>query len=297
MTPPNSRIGIIAGILAFASWGFLPVYWKALGSVPALELLAHRIFWSLVMLLIYTRLKTSGEKLISPVLNRRSLTALLSASLVIATNWLVYVWAVTHNRVLEASLGYFITPLFNVLLGAVVLKENLSGRRKLAVLLATVGVVNQIIVVGSTPWVALLLALSFGSYGLIKKKINAGAFTGLTRETMLLSIPAVGYLFYLESGGNGSLFHSSGYISILLIGSGLVTALPLLLFTRAVRSLPLSTVGFIQYLAPTCMFFLGVVVYNESFTTIEMVTFGFIWSGLLLYSSENYRVARKQNLL
>jgi chloramphenicol-sensitive protein RarD len=226
--------------------------------------------------------------------NYRTLLILLFTAIIISGNWLLYIWAVNHDHLLQASLGYYISPLVNVVLGMVFLKERLRPPQLLAVLLAAAGVLYLTIYYGEFPWIALTLAVSFGLYGLIRKTASVGSLAGLTVETLLVSIPALVYLFYLDSQGAGTIFRVSLKLDLLLMGCSLATAIPLLFFTLGARRLYLSTVGLLQYIAPTCMFLMAVLLFREPFVKAQVVTFIFIWTALVIYSTDSIRFYKRQ---
>lgn len=280
--------GILSAFGAYLLWGLLPIYWKLLKRASALEILSHRVLWSLLFLLILLcitrriglfRLETQSV-LTQP---RKMLGVLATASL-ISVNWLVYIWAVNDNRIVETSLGYYINPLVNVLIGVLFLKEKLSRQQYFAVFLAACGVLNLVLHFGSFPWVALSLAISFSLYGLCKKKLGLGATTGIILETGLLAPLTLIYLTWLHFTGNSIFGPGMPFETSLLVGAGIVTALPLVLFANAANQLPLSMLGFIQYLSPTIALLSGVFLYHEPFTTAHAVSFGLIWLALLVYS-------------
>ena len=284
--------GALSASSAFLIWGISPVYWKALRSVPALEIIMHRMVWSFFFLVPLIIIMRRWQEFIDVFKNHRTLLILLVTALIIGGNWLLYIWAVNHEYLLQASLGYYINPLVNVVLGMVFLRERLRPTQMLSVLLAFAGVLYLTISYGEFPWIALMLALSFGLYGLIRKVAPVGALVGLTVETLLLSIPALIYLFYLDSRGAGAMFRVSPKLSLMLIGCALVTAVPLLLFTLGARRLYLSTLGLLQYIAPSCMFILAVFLFNEPFSSVQVVTFIFIWTALAIYSTDSFRYYR-----
>jgi chloramphenicol-sensitive protein RarD len=281
--------GFAYGLGAYGIWGLIPAYFKAVAPVPALELLAHRIVWALVMLLGVGARQDGLRELRGAFRNRRALGLLLGTTTLIALNWLIYIWAVFHGRIVEASLGYFITPLVNVLLGVAVLKERLQGRVKTALLLAGLGVLWLTILAGQPPLISLGLALSFGSYGLLRKLVPVGAVAGLTVETLLLAPFALGYLVlgYRE----GSLTFLSGPLirDVLLVGAGPITAIPLLMFAGAVRRLTLTSLGFLQYLSPSIQFLLAVLVYREPFSGTQALAFSLILAGLVVFAVHTLR--------
>lgn len=289
----ESAAGAAFGASAFLIWGLSPLYWKMLQSIPALEIIMHRIVWSFVFLLPIVLLQKRGREMLRIFSEPATLFMLLCTSLFIALNWLIYIWAVNHGHVLQASLGYYINPLVNVLLGMIFLKEQLRPFQKLAVLLAGAGVLCLTLYYGKFPWIALTLAFSFGIYGLIRKMASVGSLTGLTVETLLLSVPAVIYLGSLKIKHTGAFLEMGFRTDLFLMGAALVTALPLLLFTIGTRRLHLSTVGFLQYIAPSCMFLLGIFVYGETFSNIQLLTFCLIWSALILYSADSLLFYKK----
>lgn len=284
--------GVVYATAAFLIWGISPIYWKALRAVPALEIILHRMVWSFFFLVPLIIIMRRWQEFIDVFKNHRTLLILLVTALIVGGNWLLYIWAVNNNYLLQASLGYYINPMVNVVLGMVFLKERLRRPQMLAVLLAFAGVLYLTISYGEFPWIALTLALSFGLYGLIRKVAPVGSLVGLTVETLLLSIPALIYLFYLDSRGAGTIFRVSLKLSLLLMGCALVTAIPLLFFTVGARRLYLSTLGLLQYIAPSCMFILAVFLYREPFSNARVVTFILIWTALAIYSTDSVRYYR-----
>lgn len=279
-------IGLISGAGSFLIWGASPIYWKLLASVPAMEILMHRIVWSFVFLAPIVWFM-GREELGAILKDRLGLLMLGGSTLMVGLNWLIYIWAVTHDQVLQASLGYFICPLVSVLLGMIFLKERLRRAQLLAVLLAAGAVCYLTIHFGRIPWVALTLAISFGLYGLIRKTVAVGALVGLTVETLILLIPAVVYLLSLDVSGAGFFRHGGWQVSLILIGTVLPTAPPLLLFTFGARRLNLSTVGFLQYIMPTCAFMLAVFLFQEPFVEAQLITFIAIWTALAIFSIDS----------
>lgn len=298
LSKPDSQSlpGVVFALTAFLIWGASPVYWKALGDIPALEIIMHRVVWSFFFLLPLLWWQGRWFEFLGVLRKPRTVATLLLTAILVAANWLIYIWAVNHNLVLQASLGYYINPLVNVLLGALFLKERLRRFQFAAVLLATIGVVYLTVRLGQFPWVSLTLAVSFGIYGLIRKIVAVGALVGLLVETALLSIPALIYLGTLHAAGTGAFFVSGPRPSIFLIGSALVTALPLLLFSKGARRLTLTTLGFLQYVAPSCMFLLGVLVYDEPFSAEQVKTFLMIWGALAIYSADSALFYRRQGV-
>jgi len=289
------RTGVFYAASAFVMWGLFPVYWKALGAVPALEVVAHRTAWGLVFVALWVTVRRRWGEVRAAVRNPRTLAMLAGTAAVVSVNWLLFVWAVVNDHVTEASLGYFINPLVTVLLGVVVLKERLNRPRAIAVILAGVGVVVMTLGIGRLPWVAVGLALSFGLYGLARKTVAADAVIGLLVETAILTPLAGGYIVVLGLAGSGVMGRAGFSADALLILGGAVTAVPLVLFTLGARRLPLSTVGMLQYLAPTGQFLLAVFVYREPFSTIHAVSFSLIWSALGILTWDLHRRLRPRH--
>jgi chloramphenicol-sensitive protein RarD len=275
---------LIAGVAAFTTWGLIPGYWKLLKAVPATEILAHRFVWTTLFLTALLSWQRRWKEVAANARSRRAVLYCLASGSAVSINWFLFIWAVNIGRVIETSLGYFMTPLVNVLFGAIFLRERLSRLQFLSVSLATVAVLNLTFGYGRFPWVALSLCLSFGLYGFLRKKSGTAAIPGLFFETILLVPIAVGYLVFL--GANGALVfgRADAWLTILLISTGIVTAVPLVWFGYAARHLPLTTVGFLQYLAPTGSFFLGVFAYHEPFTRGHLITFSLIWIALAIFS-------------
>lgn len=283
------RLGVAYGLAAYLWWGFIALYFKAVSSVGPLEVLAHRVLWSLLFLLLFQTARGRLPSLLAVLRDRRSVGLLAVTTLLIAVNWLVFIWSVFNGHLLEASLGYFINPLVNVLLGVVFLGERLRRVQTVAVVLAGLGVLWLALGSGTPPWIALILAASFGLYGLLRKIARPDGLTGLAVETLLLAPLAVGWLWY--SGRQGTLaFGVEGWgRSLLLAAAGPVTALPLVWFAEGARRLRYATLGFLQYLAPTFQFLLAVTLFGEAFTRTHAVSFGFIWTALAVYSIDTAR--------
>jgi chloramphenicol-sensitive protein RarD len=286
--------GIWYAIGAFAAWGLLPVYWKLLQDVPAPQLLGHRILWSCLSLMTVILITRQWKRFRAETLNARMFRAYSIAAILIGLNWLIYVWAVNSGFVVETSLGYFINPLLSVLLGVLVLRERLRPWQWVPVGLAAAGVLYLTFVYGSLPWIALLLAFSFAFYGLIKKMAPLGSLYGLTLETVILLLPATGYLVFSESRGDGVFLHHGMTTDLLLIGAGLMTTLPLLLFASAAQRIPLSLVGILQYIAPTLQFLIGVLVYKETLTASRLTGFAIVWLALIIFAVEGTLARRGQ---
>lgn len=278
-----SKSGAIYAILAYSAWGLFPIYWKFLTQVPAVELVCHRIVWSMVLLLGLLWAQHRIGEFCQLWKSPSSIAALLLTTTLITGNWCIYIYGVNTGHIVETSLGYYINPLVTVLLGAVILKEKLSVAKKIAVLLAAIAVFNFVWHFGQIPWIAIALAFSFALYGLFRKLITVTPIVGLTVETVLAAPIALLYVGHSGVTGTGN-FGSSLQVSVLLIGCGIVTALPLLWFNNAAKRLQLSTLGFFQYLAPSLQLLIGVAVYREPFTMIHAVTFLLIWSAIAIYS-------------
>ncbi len=283
---PHETSALIAGIAAFSTWGLIPVYWKLLSRVPASEILAHRFVWTTLFLTALLGWQRRWPEINAIVHSRRATLFCLSSGLMIALNWLQFIWAVNVGRVLETSPGYFMTPLVNVLLGAIFLRERLTRLQFASVILATLGVLNLTFGYGRFPWIAMGLCTSFGLYGLLRKKSGTAAIPGLFVETILLTPLALVFLVFLQQRGTPVFGHAGSWLSILLISTGVVTAVPLFWFGYATRYLRLTTIGFLQYLSPTGSFFLGVFLYREPFTRGHLITFGLIWIALVLFTCE-----------
>ena len=285
---PSALPGVAYALGSFGLWGLFPLYFKAVSSVPAPEVLAHRVVWSVVFVGVLLLLVRQWGTVGAILSDRRRRSRLIASSLLISANWLIFIWAVAHDRVLEASLGYFITPLVSVLLGRVVLGERLFRVQWLAVGLAAVGVTWMLVGVGVVPWVALGLAATFGSYGLVRKLADVPAIPGLFVETLIVGPPALAYLLWLGLEGVGEFGARGVGFDGLLIAAGLVTATPLILFAQATRRLRLASVGLFQYIVPTMQMLLAVFAFGEVFTPQHAITFGCIWIGLALYSASAF---------
>ena len=285
--------GVLYAALAFAWWGLFPLYFRIVTTVPPAEILAHRIVWSVVFLVLVLALRRQWAWL-ARVLRQPKVLAVFSASaLLLATNWLTYLWAVNNGHVVDASLGYFITPLVNVLLGYTLLHERPRRAQWIALTLATIGVLWLTLAVGRLPWIALVLAASFGAYGLMRKVAVLGPLEGLTLESLLLTPAALLALGFWATQGSGRFPAPDALTNLWLVAFGPITAVPLLLFAAGARRLPLTTLGLLQYIGPTIQFAIGVWVFREPFTATRLVGFGCIWLALLLYSADGWRSARR----
>ncbi|MHC1744460.1 MAG: EamA family transporter RarD [Syntrophobacteraceae bacterium] len=289
--------GLAYAASAFLIWGLSPIYWKTLAGVPSFEIVLHRVLWSFFFVIPLVWLQGRTAELLSALKNPRSLLTLLATTLFVATNWLLFIWSVNNGLVLQASLGYYINPLFSVLLGVVFLKERLRRAQLLAVAMAGAGVLYLTLGLGRFPWVALTLALTFGLYGLVRKITPVSALVGLTVETLLLLPLTLGYLGYLYATGRGAFLRTGLSTDLLLMASALATALPLLLFTLGARRLNLSTLGFMQYMVPSCFFLFAVFLFKEPISWVQIWTFVMIWSALAVYSVDSVVFHRKEHLL
>ena len=285
--------GVFYAVMAFIIWGISPIYWKLMKTIPSLEIITHRLVWSFIFLLPLIVLRGRWHEFTAAVKNIRTFCILLLTAILVTGNWFIYIWAVNNDYLLQASLGYYINPLVNVLLGMVFLKERLRPLQILAVLIACAGVLYLTIHYGQFPWIALSLALSFGFYGLIRKAAPVGSLVGLTIETMMLFVPGVIYLIYLDRAGAGSLFRINYALDGLLIFSAVVTAVPLLFFALGAKRINLSTLGLLQYIGPCGMFLLAVFAYHESVSTAQIWTFILIWIALAIYSFDSLRIYRQ----
>lgn len=282
------KTGAFQAGLSYLLWGILPIYWKLLDHVNAEDILANRIFWSFAFMMVVLFFSKKIRNLISVLKgfkqNRKEMYALIIASLLISTNWFIYIWAVNHHHMIEASLGYYINPLVSVLLGVIFLKEKLSPAQYVSFIIAGVGVLILGISYGKFPWISIVLAFSFGVYGLAKKMIKVDSAVGLTLETLVVTPFALAYMVFLFLNGEHALFAGSVTTDLLLVGAGAATALPLLYFAKGAQKIPLSMLGLLQYIAPTITLLLGVLVYGEHFTKHHLQAFVFIWSALTIYS-------------
>ncbi|MBU9711509.1 EamA family transporter RarD [Evansella tamaricis] len=289
--------GILSGASAYLLWGTLPIYWKWLEHIPPEEVLAHRIIWSFILLLAVLFLLGKSPSFIkecqSIIQQPKAMLGIFLAAIFITANWFTYIWAVTNNHILEASLGYYINPLVSVLMGVFFLKEQLSKMQWLSVGLAGTAVLLLTVSFGSFPSVAIVLAFSFAIYGLLKKIVRVGALTGLAIETLIVAPFAIGYLIIQHSMSLSMFYFSDQRTFWLLIGAGAATATPLLLFGAGAKRIPLSLMGFLQYIAPTIMLFLGIFLYRETFSSIHFVAFTIIWVALLLFTISRYQISKK----
>jgi chloramphenicol-sensitive protein RarD len=292
-TEHEYRRGFIAAFGAFLTWGVLPLYIALLKPAGAIEIMAHRVVWACLFVLAYLAWSGNLGKVTAALRDRALLLKLAITAALVSCNWLVYVWSVGNGHVLESSLGYFINPLVSVLLGVVVLRERLTPAQWLAVGIAALGVIWLTVQVGRPPWIALALAVSFGLYGLVRKMAVVDAVAGLAVETLLITPVMLAYLIWGAQAGVLQFAQHGPWLVVLMIASGVVTAVPLVMFAYGVRRVPLSTVGLMQYVAPTLQFLGAVFVFHEAFTHVQAVGFGLIWSALFVYAGEGLWRARR----
>ena len=285
----RARVGFAYAAVAFFLWGLVPIYFTALHQVPPLEIIAHRVIWSVVFLVALLAVSRGFDDLRAVLRQPRTLAILGLTSTLIAINWLTFVWAVSVGRLLDTSLGYFMTPQVNVLLGLLFLQERLRRTQWIALLLAAVGVLIQVLMLGQLPWIALVLAASFGCYGLFRKQVQVDPITGLLVETLAVSPLALVYLLHLQRAGTLRFAHDGRTTDILLLLLGVVTAVPLMMFAAGAQRLRLTTIGFMQYLAPSMTFVIAIVFYGEPFVLAKVLTFLFIWAGILIYAADTWR--------
>jgi chloramphenicol-sensitive protein RarD len=283
----NNSSGIWYGVLAYTAWGILPLYWKLLDVIPAIEILAHRILWSFVFVFLIVLFSGKWPTLVATLSDRRNLLYTFLCGLLISLNWFTYIWAVNSNHVIEASMGYYINPLVMVLLSMTVLRERLNQWQLTAIALAATGVLILTANYGRVPWIALFLTFSFAFYGLAKKLLKVDAVTGLSLETFIVMPVALAYIFFRQVNGTGALGAVPAKTALILMGTGIVTALPLLWFAAGTRRIKFYMMGFLQYIAPSISLFLGVFIFKEYFSLSHMISFGFIWAGLLVFTLSN----------
>ncbi len=296
MTPEEqqrAKQGVLLAIGAYTMWGIAPIYFKTISDVSPLEILSHRVIWSFFLLALLLHVGRRWRSVVDVFKSKKKMAYLLSTSVIIAANWLIFIWAVNANHMLDASLGYYINPLINVVLGMIFLGERLRKMQWFAVALAACGVIVQLVAFGSVPVVAIALAFSFGFYGLLRKKVSLDAQTGLFIETLVLLPAAAVYLLWLANSPTSNMAENPLNLNILLIAAGVITTLPLLCFTGAATRLKLSTLGFFQYIGPSLMFLLAVLVYGEAFTSDKAITFAFIWGALLVFSFDGLKTNKQ----
>lgn len=282
----NNTKGLCAAFGSFTIWGLLPIYWKTVSSAIPLEILCHRITWSTLVILILLVLWKKTTNLLTILKDRKVILRFGLTSLLLSVNWLTYIWAVNSEYIIESSLGYYINPLINVLLGVLFLKERLRGVQWLAMFFAFLGVCYLTFGYGHFPWIALLLAITFGLYGLLRKTASLPSLEGLWLETSILFLPALLTLIFLASQGQSDFLDQGVNGRLFLAGTGIVTSVPLLLFGYAAQKIPLSTLGVVQYLAPSLQLAIGIFMYGEAFPREQMIGFALVWCGLLIYAAE-----------
>ncbi|WP_420934643.1 EamA family transporter RarD [Alteromonas sp. A081] len=298
MSKPASaaQVGVICAIAAYSMWGVAPIYFKQLMVLPAAEILMHRVIWSAVLLIVFIAALRQWPKVITALRDKRVMVILFFAGLLLGANWLLFIWAINNDHLLDASLGYYINPLINVFLGRVFLGERLRNLQRTAVILAVVGVSILVLSYGEIPWIALVLASSFSVYGLLRKQVAVDSLPGLFIETLMLSPLAIGY-WVLYGSEYSNLFNNSIDLNLLIFAAGIVTTAPLLCFTAAARRIMYSTLGFFQYIGPTLMFILAVYLYGEPLEEARLTTFAFVWLALAVFSADsifNFRRQRQQ---
>ena len=296
----ENTTGIMYTAGAYILWGILPIYWKLAYDVPALEILAHRVIWSFVFVLVivaFLKRKLLKNFFLVQMSQKKTWIGLILASLFISINWLTYIYAVNTDHIVEASLGYYINPLVAVLLGVFVLREKVNGWQAVSFVLAGIGVIYMTVSIGKLPWISLILALSFGFYGLSKKLVKVDSILGLLLETLFVLPFALLFLAYLRANGQHSFATGSLQTNLLLLGSGIVTAIPLLWFGIGAQKIPLYLVGFIQYISPTISLIIGVIMYEESFTKDHIVAFTCIWIAIAIFTVSNILAGIKKRKL
>jgi chloramphenicol-sensitive protein RarD len=280
----ETRNGLLGVVGAFLIWGLLPLYLRQMHAVPALQIMSHRLVWCCVFVMAWLAARGQLGGVRSALADRATVLKLSASAVLISINWITYVWGVNNGHVVESSLGYFINPLVNVLLGVVILSERLNRAQWTAVTIATLGVIWLTVQAGRLPWIALTLAASFGTYGLIRKVVKVDAITGLATETLLIAPFGLAFLVWSEYTGSGVLGHGPYWLDAMLIGGGIVTAIPLALFAYGARRIPYSTVGLVQYIGPTIQLLLGVFLWHEPFERARLIGFALIWTALAIYA-------------
>ncbi|MEZ8054784.1 chloramphenical resistance permease RarD [Vibrio lentus] len=289
----RTRQGILLAVAAYTMWGIAPIYFKSLSEVSPFEILSHRVVWSFFLLAFLLHMSRGWRKVRDTLTSKPKMLYLVATSILVGANWLIFIWAVNSNHMLDASLGYYINPLINVLLGMFFLGERLRKLQWFAVSLAAIGVIIQLIAFGSVPIVAIALAFSFGFYGLLRKKVSLEAQTGLFIETLVMLPIAATYLLFIADSATSDFSMNPMQLNLLLVAAGVITTVPLLCFTGAATRLKLSTLGFFQYIGPSLMFLLAVLIYGEAFTSDKAITFAFIWGALVIFSFDGLRNNKK----
>ncbi len=297
MPAQQQKSGLIFALAAFIMWGLAPIYFKQLIHIDAKEILSHRVVWSVIFLIVISAISGQLPKLIAVFKQPKQLALLSLSACLLGLNWGLFIWSVNNNHMLEASLGYYINPLINVLMGYLFLSERLRKRQGIAVILALSGVFIQLISFGSVPYIALTLAVSFACYGLIHKKIQVESIPGLLIEALVLLPFAIAYWYFMDSSETSNLTNNTTNTNLLLISAGIVTTLPLLCFTAATKRLQYTTIGFIQYIGPSLMFVLAVQFYGETLGLKELITFGCIWLALVIFTWDSIRHSIKNKVI
>jgi chloramphenicol-sensitive protein RarD len=292
MRSADHKKGFWYAVACYGLWGWVPIYWKFLHGIPALQLIGHRVVWSCAMLMVIMAFAGNLSAVRQAARSARVVAIYTGAAVAVAINWFVYVWAVNAGFIVQTALGYFINPLVSVFLAVLVFRERLRAGQWAAIALAAAGVLYLTILYGAPPWIALALALSFGMYGLLKKLAPLGAVEGLTLETSILCVPAVAYLTYAYYAGDVGFLHDTVGRNLLMVGAGPLTTIPLLFFAAAVTRIPLSTIGMLQFLNPTLQFLIGVLIYREPFDRAQAAGFGIVWAGLIVFAVEAYVMRR-----
>lgn len=292
----NRKKGLLAAFVCYCLWGILPLYWKLLESASAYEILAHRIIWSLLFMIILLALFRMGgifQNTVKDLISHRLRGALMiAASLLITANWCIFIWAVTHDHIVDSSFGYYINPLVNVFLGVLLFHERLSKLKWLSIIIALIGIIGMSVELGRLPLVSVSLAFTFALYGAAKKKLHINPFVSITLETLLVMPLALWYVMNLYLSGEGHFLMGNAAMNWLFVGAGIVTAIPLVLFSTGANNLPLNVLGFCQYLSPSLSLLLGIFLYHEPFTTVQLAGFSTIWISLVLFTISDFREQR-----
>lgn len=291
-TDKETMKGLAYGASAFIIWGLLPLYWQQVKALDAWQLFSHRVVWSFLFIVVLMVCWKQLAAFKSFLKDKTKLTWVTGSAVFISINWLVYIWAVNHGRIVESSLGYFMNPLVLTVFGVVFFKERIGPFQMMGIALAAVGVTYKTIMFGNVPWVALVLAVSFAIYGVLKKQAGLDSLTSLAMETLIIGMPALAYLMFVETGGIGITGNLSWHFWVLIALSGIATATPLLLYAESAKRLPLYALGFLQYISPSIALLLGVLVYGEPFKTVDFISFGCIWSGLAFFSYAQLKVVK-----
>lgn len=288
--------GLIFGSLAYCMWGLLPLYWKLVSAISPYQIFAQRVVWSFLFIMLLLMIKKNHKMFFSIITNLDQLKKILPPTLFISVNWMLYIWAVNNNFVLETSLGYYITPLILTVLGRLFYKERLNGYQKMGIGLATLGVIIKTVLYGKLPLISLVLALSFAMYGFYKKKSGLDSLTGLGFETLIIGVPSLIYIAFVESSGQGITGNLPFVYWVMILFSGLITATPLLLYAESTKRLPLNVVGFLQYLSPTIALLLAIFVFKETFDMRSFFSFALIWIGLGFFSYSQFDLLKQSKL-